>query len=145
MNMNVDLDDFIPTDEQAEVRAMSRALALIEVVADPAGAADRLKKLKAATVDLGAQRSAAEQVLAEATSRTTALAEGEKSLAKRTEEFQTWVDGTEKGYREREGRIRTNEEDQAAREAKLVQGETDLARRVSAHEARVKSLKETLA
>jgi hypothetical protein len=142
--MNIEYNDFFPTDEQVEIRAMSRAMALIEVIADPAGAAKRVKELKAATVALVAERSAAEKIVAEADAKSAELAKGEADLAERIAQSQNWINASEKALREREARISTNEEDQAAREAKLVQGETDLARRVAAHQARVKSLKETL-
>jgi hypothetical protein len=143
--MNMEMADYFPTDEHLELLALSRAMALIEVAADPAGAKQRLKELKAATTALAAERAAAEKVIADATTKSATLARADEGLATRITEFQTWVDFTEKSYRERENRIRLGEENQAAREAKLVQGESDLARRVAAHEQRLASLKETLA
>jgi hypothetical protein len=48
--MRNNMTDEISADEQhVEMLALSRAMAWIEVVADPAGAAKRLKELKAAT------------------------------------------------------------------------------------------------
>jgi hypothetical protein len=135
------MNDEFADEQRVETFALTRAMALIEIVADP----ERVAELKEATAAHAAQRSASEHVLAEATSRSAALEEGEASLARRTAEFQTWVDATEKAYREREHRIATNEDSQSLRERNLLERESDFVRRASAHERRLQTLKETLA
>jgi hypothetical protein len=136
--------DFYST-ESLEALVNQRLHAQIALAADPAGAAKRLKELRSATAEHVRQQGAAEEAVARAETVSARLAADEASLATRTADFQSWVDATEKNYRDREARIRTNEMIQEAREKKLLEQEADLARRVSAHERRLQNLKETLA
>jgi hypothetical protein len=94
------------SDEHVEVLALSRAMALIEIAADPAGAAKRVKELESATAALAAERSAAEKVVAEADARSAELVKGEASLTQRIADAQRWIDSSEKSFRERENRLR---------------------------------------
>jgi hypothetical protein len=138
------MDDFIPDDSEVEARAMLRALSIVQVIADPAGAAKRMKELAKATAEHAAASENAQKALAELDAKQAATTAADASLSERTLQFQTWVDNTEKSFREREDRIRVNEETAAKREATLALAEADLERRQNAHAERVRSLREAL-
>jgi hypothetical protein len=134
-------NEFFPDEGEIEARAMLRALSIVQVIADPAGAAKRMKELSKATADARAASEAAAKTLAELDARQAAMTTAEASLAERTLQFQTWIDSTEKSYREREDRIRVNEETGAARESKLANEQADLERRVAAHQEQLRQMK----
>jgi hypothetical protein len=139
--MNQMSNEYFPDEGEIESRAMLRALSIVQVIADPAGATARMKSLTKATAEHNAARTAAENLMAEADHKMAAAEAASTSLAQRTTEYQTWVDATEKAYRAREDRVRTNEESQAAREAKLAAAEADLERRVAAHQEQVRQMR----
>jgi hypothetical protein len=130
--------------EKLETLVNERLFSMVAFCADPAGAAKRVKEISAATTELVTQQGVAEKVVAEADAKSAKLASDEASLAQRTADFQGWVDSTERAYRDRENRIRMNETVQESREKKLLEQEADLARRMSAHEQRVRNLKDSL-
>jgi phage-related minor tail protein len=139
------MNDEHRSGDQVEVLALTRAMALIEVAADPAGAAKRIKSLSEAAAKLAAERRAAEAVMAEADVRSAELAKGEASLTQRIADTQAWIDASERSYRQREDHVRRNEEAQEQREGSLVEKETELAKRESVHRQRVDSLRANLA
>jgi hypothetical protein len=145
MNEMVSVDEFFPSDERVRAQAATVAFGLLAAIADPQGATKRLTDLTKAAAKHEAARAVAEKLMAEVDHKMAAAEAASTSLAQRTKEYQTWVDSTEKAYRAREDRIRTSEESQTAREAKLVSEEADLSRRRQAHEQRVTNLKESLA
>jgi hypothetical protein len=131
-------------DKQIEQRAVAHAFGLLAAVGDAKAAKVRLDELVQATKEHDARLAAATAAIAEAdTKRATAEAE-EAKLTERTAAFQLWVDSTERGYRQREDRIRVNEETAAQRERELASKEADFAQRAAAHEQRLQSLKATL-
>jgi hypothetical protein len=130
--------------ERLEATVNEWLFSMVALCADPAGAAKRLKVIKAATAELVMQQGVAEKVVAEADAKSAQLAKDESSLVQRTADFQNWVETTERNYRERENRIRSNETIQDSREKKLLEQEADLARRASAHEQRLQNLKDSL-
>jgi hypothetical protein len=127
--------------EEIETKAMVRALGLVQVIADAAGAAKRMQALAKATAEHTAASDKAAKLVAEADSKTAARTAAEASLNQRIAEFQRWTDAQERSFREREDRIRTNEESQTAREAKLVAAEDDFTRRVAAHQEQVRKMR----
>jgi hypothetical protein len=134
-------NEFFPDESEIEARAMLRALSIVQVIADPAGAAKRMKELSKATADARAASEGAAKSLAELDAKQAAMAAAEASLAERTLQFQTWVDSTEKAYRAREQRILANEEAGSKREAVIAASAADLARRVDAHNAQLRQMK----
>jgi hypothetical protein len=138
------MSDEFRSDEQVEQRAVAHAFGLLAAVGDAGAAKIRLEQLVAATAELVTQRTSAEKIVAEADEKMALWKAADENLFKRIAEFQGWVDGTEKSYRDREARILTNEQSQTEREADLVDRESDLARRTAAHEQRLQSLKATL-
>jgi hypothetical protein len=131
-------------DEQLEQRAVVLAVGLLTAIADPKAAKARLDDLVKATAEHDSKLEAANAALAALEEKKALFAKADSALATRIAEHQDFVSGSERNFRAREDRLRLGEEDQAGRAAKLVQAESDLARRVSAHEARVASLRETL-
>ena len=138
------IDEYFPTDEQVEARGVTHALVLLAAAAEPKAAKARLDQINKATAEHTAQRAAAEKIVAEASAKQEATDAASADLVKRTADFQSWSNVTERAYREREERIRQNEEAGARREAALAAAEDDLARRVAAHDRRLQSLKESL-
>jgi hypothetical protein len=137
-------DELVPSDEQVEQRAIALAFGLIAVAADPAGAADRLKKLTAATEAHRRAAAAAERATAEATESKQKADEALDRMAEKIAAHQLWVDGTEKNYRLREEAVRQNEIRQEEREKQLVDRESDLARRSLVHQRLVEQTKAAL-
>jgi hypothetical protein len=140
------MSDALPVnnDELIEQRAVAHAFGLLAAVGDAKAAKVRLDELVKATAEHDAKLAAATAAIAEAATKSATLAKAETSLAERTADFQVWVDSTEKAYRVREDRIRTNEEAQERRERDLVDKESDLARRMKLHAERVANLRENL-
>jgi hypothetical protein len=120
------------------------AFSLIAVAADPAGAADHLKKLTAATAAHREAVAAAEKAIAEATESKQRADEALERMVTKVAEHQAWVDGTERNYRLREEAVRQNEVLQEAREKKLLEQEADLARRSLVHQRLVEQTKAAL-
>jgi Skp family chaperone for outer membrane proteins len=139
-----DKTDLSENEEAIETRAGTLALGLLAAVGDAAGAAERLKAITDATAEYSAERAAAEKVVAEAETRQAEIDAANADLAEKTAAFQTWVDSSEKAYREREARILTNEGLHGAREAKLAEATAALERRIAEHETRKRQLLSTL-
>jgi chromosome segregation ATPase len=131
--MNMKITDYFPSEEEIEARAGTLALGLLAAAGDAVAAAERLKAITDATAEYSVERAAAEKVVAEAETKKAEIDAANVDLVKRTSEFQAWVDGTEKSYREREARILTNEGRHDRREATLAEGEAALARRTDEH------------
>jgi hypothetical protein len=141
MLMN-DLSEYFPTDEQIEGRAVAHAFGLLAAVGDAKAAKVRLEQITAATKEYAEQRVAAEKIVAEADTKRAAAEAADIELAKKTAAFQTWVDGTERAYREREARILENEQICARRDADFKNREGDLARRIAEHDSVVRRMRE---
>jgi hypothetical protein len=134
-------DEFFADEGEIESRALLRALSIVQVIADPAQAAKKIEELSKVTADAQAASEQTAKSLAELDAKQAAMAAAEASLAERTLQMQVWIDSTEKAYREREDRIRVNEESQTAREIKLAAAEDDFARRVAAHQEQVRQMR----
>jgi len=143
--MNDLMDEYFPSDKEIERRAVDRAFGLLAAVGDAKAAKVRLEQITAATAAYSEQRSAAEKIVAEAATKRVAAEAADTDLAKRTEQFQTWTDGTEKSFRAREARILENEQIWSKKNAELEAREVDLARREREHAGLVQRLKELAA
>lgn len=130
--------------DEIEQRAVAHALGLLAAVGDAPAAKQRLDELVKATAEHDKQLAAATAAITEADAKRASAEAAEAKLTERTAAFQLWVDTTERNYRQREDRIRVNEELGAQRERDLAARETDLDQRTAAHEARLSSLKATL-
>ena len=135
------MEEYFPTDEQIEARAVSHAFGLLAAVGDADVAKVRLEQIVAATARYADRLAAAEKFVAEADIRRAAIEQADADLAKRTEAFQTWVDGTRRTYQDREARILQNEDAAAKREAALVTAEAAHAAKVAAHENMVRQMR----
>jgi hypothetical protein len=129
---------------EVEQRAIAVALGLLVAVADAGAAKVRLEQLVAATAEHDAKLVAVDAAIAEVGEKARLWKEADAGLSTRISEFQSWVDRTEASYRQREDRVRANEIEQERRGNELASKESDLDRRVSAHEQRLQSLKATL-
>ena len=141
----MNFDDDKPSPDQVEARIVAGALGLLAAIGDSKNAKLRLEQLAAQTAEHSAQREAAEKALAEARAKLAAAEQADADLAKRTAAFQAWCDGTEKSYRQREGRILQNEELHAKRNRELDDREAALDRRIAAHDALLQRLREAAA